>query len=300
MAENLNYADSYAQSLVTLWDENLYFKALYASKNNGRFRWSGGKAVQISNITTGGRVDADRDTIDTAQRNYDNNWETKNLTHHRKWSTLIHPLDIDQTNYALNIENITRAYNVNEKFPEMDAYMVSKLFTDWSAIEGNTADATALNEGNILEVFDSMMKKMNEARVPFHGRILYVTPDAMNLIKNAEQLSHTLDVRDSKNGISRTVSSIDGVEIVMVPSVLMQSAYNFENGWEKAEDAQQIQMMLVHPDAVIAPISYQFAQLDPPGAFTEGKYIYFEESCEDVFIINSKASAIQFATGEIA
>ena len=58
--------------------------------------------------------------------------------------------------------------------------------------------------------------------------------------------------------------------------------------------------MLVHPDAVIAPISYQFAQLDPPGAFTEGKYIYFEESCEDVFIINSKASAIQFATGEIA
>jgi len=57
-------------------------------------------------------------------------------------------------------------------------------------------------------------------------------------------------------------------------------------------------MFLVHPNAVITPVSYQFAQLDPPSAGSEGKYIYFEESFEDVFILNKKADAIQFVVSD--
>ncbi len=47
-------------------------------------------------------------------------------------------------------------------------------------------------------------------------------------------------------------------------------------------------MFLVHPLAVITPISYEFAELDPPSAGSEGKYVYYEESQEDVFILNKK------------
>ena len=53
-------------------------------------------------------------------------------------------------------------------------------------------------------------------------------------------------------------------------------------------------MFLVHPSAVITPVSYQFSQLDAPTAVTEGKYIYFEESFEDVFILNKKKNGLQF------
>lgn len=298
-ANNLNYASSYGQSLVSLWPGRLYFAELWNTANCGKFRWQGGKAVLIPTITTTGRVDADRDTIDTAARNYENAWETKSLKHHRKWSTLIHPLDIDQTNYAANIGNITEAFNVNEKFPEMDAYMISKLYSLRSAAGGGIDD-TPLNTGNVMNVFDGMMEKMNEARVPLTGRILYVTPAVLTMLKNADALIHTREVSDSANGISRTVNTLDGVKVVMVPASLMKSEYEFGEGWTAAEDALQIQMLLVHPDAVIAPISYQFAQLDPPGAYTEGKYLYFEESCEDVFIINSKIAGVQIAAGSIS
>ena len=61
-----------------------------------------------------------------------------------------------------------------------------------------------------------------------------------------------------------------------------------------AEDAKQINLFLVHPSAVITPVSYEFAQLDSPSAVTEGKYIYFEESDEDVFILNQRQDALQF------
>ena len=53
-------------------------------------------------------------------------------------------------------------------------------------------------------------------------------------------------------------------------------------------------MMLIHPLAVITPVSYTFSRLDAPAAGSEGKYIYYEESFEDVFILNNKCDAIQF------
>ena len=298
MSENLNYATSYLSTLCNLWKGKLYFADLWESARGGRFRFNGAKSVSLPTITTTGRVDADRDTIETATRNYENAWEVKELTHHRKWSTLIHPLDIDQTDYAANISNITEAFNVNEKFPEMDAYMLSRLYTIYCNA-GKTADSTALSASSVMGVFDSMMEKMNEAGVPYNGRILYVTPAVLTLLKNAELLTHTVEVGRGANDISRTVNSIDGVKVVMVPALLMKSAYTFTTGFTASDNAIQVQMLLLHPDAVIAPISYQFAQLDPPGAYTEGKYIYFEESCEDVFVISSKIDAIQFATGVI-
>ena len=74
----------------------------------------------------------------------------------------------------------------------------------------------------------------------------------------------------------------------------MKTAYTFTKGWAVGADAKQINMFLVHPSAVITPVSYEFAQLDQPSAVTEGKYIYFEESYEDVFILNKKQDALQF------
>ena len=65
--------------------------------------------------------------------------------------------------------------------------------------------------------------------------------------------------------------------------------------YEKTQEgAKDVKMMLVHPSAVIPVISYDFAELGLPSALSQGKYTYFEESFEDVFIFNKKHDAIQF------
>ena len=171
----LNYAKEYSQALAQAFPYSLYFGALYNTPNNGRYKWTGAKTIEIPTISTTGRVDADRDTIGNAARNYNNAWETKVLENQRKWSTLIHPADIDQTNYVASIANITQVYNEEQKFPEMDAYTISKIYADWTG-QSKTASTTALTEENVLAEFDALMEKMDEARVPVTGRILYVTP----------------------------------------------------------------------------------------------------------------------------
>lgn len=293
MPNPLNYATDYQRALSQAFPYVLNFGALYNTPNNNRYRWVNAKTIEIPSISTTGRVDSDRDTIATAQRNYDNAWETKTLSNQRKWSTLVHPMDIDQTNLVTTIANITKVFNEEQKFPEMDAYCVSKIYQDWVAL-GNTPDETALTSATVLQVFDNLMLNMDNERVPVQGRILYCTNEVKYLLKSAQSVVRNLNAEDRNANINRIVDRLDEVEVIGVAAPLMKTKYNFSQGWRPALSADQINMMLIHPTAVITPVSYTFSKLDEPAAGSEGKYIYFEESFEDVFILNKKAGAIQF------
>lgn len=296
----LNYATEYSRALDQSYPYVLNFGALYNTENDNRYKWIDAKTIKIPSIVTTGRVPANRDSIALAQRNYENRWQTKTLRNERKWSTIVHPADIDQTNMVATIANITNSYNNDQKFPEMDAYLVSTLFSDWTTsisaegYVGRTPDTTILTTQNILQVFDDMMLKMDNARVPANGRILYATFEVLQMLKNADKISRSMDITSGPNAIDRRVNRLDQVQIIGVPSVLMKTVYDFSEGWVADDSASQINMFLVHPSAVITPVTYTFSRLDPPSAGSEGKYIYYEESFEDAFILNNKADALQF------
>lgn len=305
---NINYATEYQRALEQAFPYALYFGRLYSTPNNGRFRWVNSKTIEIPSISTSGRTDANRDSIGTAQRNYNNAWETKTLTNERKWSTLVHPKDIDQTNMAASIANITKTFNEEQKFPEMDAYTISKIFSDWNtSVDGDAAheayvkrdpDTTTPSVNTVLEIFDNLMLNMDNARVPVSGRVLYVTNEVKTMLKNADDITRYWDVQDAKDRINRVVNRLDEVEVIPVPAELMKTKYVFSEGWAVDGSAKQINMCLIHPNAVITPVSYTFSDLQEPTALTEGKYYYYEESFEDVFILNKKADAIQFNVTE--
>ena len=289
----LNYATQYQRELGQAFPYVLYFGALYNTPNNGRYRWLNGKTIEIPSISVTGRVDSTRDTIATAARNYDNSWVPLTLSNERKWSTLVHPRDVQETNQATTIANITRVFNEEQKFPEMDAYTISKIYADWT--DGDKeAITTALTAENVLSVFDQMLEAQAEGRVPRNGSVLYVTPATNTLIKNAQGIYRTLNV-SQQNELNRAITALEEISIVEVPSELMKTLYDFTAGWKVAEGASQINMALINPIAVITPVAYEFAKLDPPSALSEGKYVYYEESHEDVFVLKNKLDAIQMS-----
>lgn len=289
----VNYAEQYSRALSQNFPYVLNFGKLFNTSNNSLYKVIDAKTIKIPSVSTSGRKDGSRDEITGFSRNVDNDWETKTLSRHREWDTLLHPQDVNQSNMVLSIQNATKVFNETQKFPEMDAYCISKIHSD--AVEaGVEDDNTVLTVENVLATFDRYMEAMDEARVPQTGRILYVTPKVKALIKNAKDIVKTINVSGGATALNRNISRIDEVEIISVSSELMKTVYDFTKGWVVGVSAKQINMLLIHPVAVYTPVSYSFASMETPSAHTKGKYLYYEESFEDVFILNNKKNAIKF------
>lgn len=286
----LNYAEQYSRELAQAYPNVLNFGRLWSTKNTSKYKIIDSKTIKIPTISTKGRVAGNRDTIGSFTRNFDNAWETKTLENHRQWQTLVHPQDVNQTNMVASIANVTRVMNEEQKFPEMDAYLISKLYALKNAKETINPESSELTVDTILSKFDVLMDKMDEARVPQAGRILYVDTFTKTLIDNAIAISRA----NGATGITRAVTRLEEVDVISVPSFLMKTEYTFTEGYQADGGAKDIAMLLVHPSAVLPVVSYEFAQMQAPSALTQGKYVYFEESFEDVFILDKKHDAIQF------
>ena len=287
----LNYAKEYSQALAQAYPYSLFFGALWSAvKPDVKFLRN--DTVILPSLSVKGRKNGDRDSIGTFGRNFNNDEEPKKLKTHRTWDTLIHPRDIDETNHVATIQNITKTMNEEEKFPEMDAEMITALYKLKNEIETIT-EGDVLTLANVLTKFDAMMDKMDEKRVPAAGRLLYADTYTKTLIDTAKEAARNLSAQDTT--VARSLDRIGEVEVIGVPTTAMKSAYNFtDDGFEVASDAKNVKMILVHPSAVIPVIAYDFAQLGAPSSLSQGKWTYFEESFEDVFIFNKKHDAIQF------
>ncbi|WP_078379154.1 capsid protein [Sutcliffiella halmapala] len=289
---SVNYAQQYLQALQQRFTKGLSFNVLYNSPNNKNIKWVNAKTIQIPLISVGGFVDVNRDVVGNFTRRADNDWETKTLQHDREFRTLIDPQDVDESNLALTIANITRVFNDEEKIPEMDKYMASKLYSEYLEYGGDPVEVQ-LTEENVLSVYDDMMEQMDEAEVPQEDRILYATPAVKKILKNADKIQRTLEARGADAAINRNVRSLEEVTIVTVPSSRMKTVYNFTDGAIADSSAKQISMLLIHPDALLSPQKYDFVSLDAPSAGSGGKWLYYERKYWDVFAIEKKVPGIQ-------
>ena len=289
-----NYATQYCQALSQQYPNVLHFGALFARKQEGDYRWANAHTIEVPSVSVTGRVDGNRNGFINRVQRHSNSWTALSLRNHRVWSDFIHPRDIVETNEVLSIQNITRVMNESQKFPEKDRYLISTMFADWSDA-GRVPLTGKLTTQNILSYFDLMMEMATERNVPATGRILYVTPPVNTILKGATAWYRQQNIAGTAPAsIQRALTSIDSVSIEEVPSDNMWTVYDFTVGAVRGASAKKISMFLCHPTCVITPEVYDFAQLDAPSAGSQGKYEYFEESFEDVFILPNKQHGCDF------
>ena len=292
----VNYAEAYQQAVQqAFYDGHLYTAPLWQSPSNSLIKFDGAKHIKLPRLTIEeGRRDRKRRTMEDIQANYTNDWDSYEITNERYWSTLVDPSDIDETNYVTTLANITRQFNIDEKMPEMDKFMFSKLFKEKEQLDSGRGITTdTLDEKNILTAFDNMMLDFDEARIPVQNRFLYVTPEVNAILKRAEIMNRELVLKDP-NSVERRVYSLDSVTIVVIPSDLMHTAYDFTVGAKTIDDSKQIEMMLIYNGVQIAPEKYTFAGFDSPCAKTNGNWLYYEQSYNDVLLLKTKTAGIQF------
>lgn len=297
----INYAEAYQQAIQqAFYDGHLFSANLWNSPSNGVIKFDGAKHIKVPRLTIDeGRRDRVRRTITQPNANYSNDWDSYELTNERYWSTLVDPSDVDESNMVISIANITKQFNLDEKMPEMDRQMFSKLYQEKVAAADGGLHTDTLDEKNILTAFDNMMVNFDEARIPQQNRVLYLTPKNNAILKRAEAMNRELNLKDPNN-VQRTVYSIDDVTIVVVPSDLMQTAFDFTVGSKAVDDAKQIEMFLIYNGVQIAPQKYSFVGFDAPSAVNSGNYLYYEQSYDDVLLLKTKTKGIEFVTSDKA
>lgn len=288
----INYAVQYGRELANAYPYLSYFGDIWGSQNSRRFRPINANSIMIPSMTVAGAHAVDRNNMNGQfSRKFNLAWEPKVMTMYREWDTILDEMDIVETNEVATIANITRTFNEFQKIPEMDAYMAKQLGS--FATAASTADSTALTAANILSKWDDYLEAMTNARVNRDRVICYVTPATYKLLKQAAGITRFLEVANGIQAVDRNIAKLDGVRIVEVPSDLMQSAYDFTDGFVATAAAKQINLIMVDPLAVIAPVVYEVSMISPPSAATKGKNVYYESYYYDVFNLTQRTAGIR-------
>jgi hypothetical protein len=286
-----NYAEQFADILVQKYESEQKSWPLFQS--NPGIGWLNAKTIKLPYITTTGYKDHSR-TGAFNTGTLTNNWEPKTLEHDRDVEFFIDSMDVDETNLALSVANITNVFETEQAIPERDCYVFSKLYDEFATTYSGTVDTTALTAANILETYDGMMEAMDDASVPMEGRYLFVTPTVNKLLKEAEGLTRILRVDSDAARVRRYVHELDDVEIVQVPSARLKTAYDFTTGAVPASGAKQINMMLVQPDSVVARMRHEYIRVFAPGSDsrTGDGWIYQNRAYWDAFLLSQRTAGI--------
>jgi hypothetical protein len=280
-----DYATTFTDLLQQKYAKELCSDAL--TKSNPQVKFINAQTIKLPRITVSGYKDHTR-TPGFNAGTLGNDWEAKKLEHDRDVEFWIDPMDIDETNLTLSVANIQNVFETEQAIPEKDSYRFSKLHTELTTYSGRI-DKTVITAANFLEAFDEEMARMDEAGVPEEGRILYVTPTMRKIVKEAEGLQRVISV-NTPSTINRKVHSLDDVVIKMVPAARMKTKYNFTEGCVAAEDAKQINWILIHTSCVVCRDKYSYIKLFTPGtdSRTADGYLYQNRNYGDLFLLEKK------------
>lgn len=286
----LNYTTEYSAAMANAYPYWSHFADLYGSPNSAKYKPLKGKSIAVQSMTVSGASAANRNAL-TGQfaRNFNTDEQVLTMSMDREWDTLVDPMDM-QEDAIVTLANITETFNQFQKVPEMDAYAASKLAA--TATTAGRVDNTALTTENILALWDTYVAAMTEARVPRDRIRAKMTPQTYKLLKEAAGVTRFVETSEGFRGVDRNIARLDGITIEEVPSDLMQTAYTFTQGWEAAEGASQINLLLFDPLAIAAPVVYDTSMMSAPTAQSKGKWLYYERYYYDVFVLEQRTTGV--------
>ncbi len=270
----INYVSQFSNELLNLYAVDL--KSVKLFNSNPRIKIINTKDIRLPKMKTSGYKDHSRGSLGFNSGTYENEFETKTLDHDRDIEFTVDPMDVDETNSVLSIQNIQADFEQRQAIPELDCYVFSKLYSELNRVAAGNISTTALTTANVLADFDSVVEKLEDKGVPISRCIIYCTSSYKKLLKNAEGIQRTLDASKG-NPLDRRITTMDDFdEIVVVPSERLHTAYNFTNGYAVDSTGKQINYIIVDPEAQVSRVKYSYIHMFAPGSDsrTADNYLY--------------------------
>lgn len=148
---------------------------------------------------------------------------------------------------------------------------VNDRFAKWAANAGNDVTATIGSGTSVVDLIQDAEAVMDDAEVPYEGRILYVSPTAYKQFKGEI-------VRYTENGdpdVNGNVEMYDDMRVIRVP----KARFNTQVTLEAPTDATQmggfaltgsdIHFLIAHPSAILQVVKHRIPRVFSPDVFQD-------------------------------
>lgn len=247
---------------------------------NQDFSWTGAHTVKVYKVTTASMNDYGRNGPVSgnwsrygAVQGLDATTEELTLAKDRSFTFAIDKLDKDETGNQLAAASALARQVRQVVIPEVDTYVFAKMATG----AGTKPEALKLTSENIYTEILKASNALDNAEVPETERVIIVTPDVYQLMKQCKDITMETDIGNDMR-LKGVISNLDGASVIKVPSNRLPKNFGF---------------MMAHPCATVAPTkleAYKTHQ-DPPGIsgeLVEGRI------CYDAFVLDNKKKAIYY------
>lgn len=238
---------SLAQKFLPVIDDT--YKAASATAimdTTAQADFSGANEVKVLKVSTTGLGDYSR-TQGYPKGDVTAVWETLKLERERGKEFSVDRMDDEET-LGMSFGAVTGQFMRDWVCPELDAYR----FATYASTEGVlTTDAETLTKDNIVAALDEAVRAMDENEVPEDGRILFISSELKPKINEAFARTWGSD-----SAINSMLFNYNNMPVIYVPKSRFYTGVTLNDGssewgFKKADDAQNINFMIVQPSAVL-------------------------------------------------
>lgn len=297
MANTINYATAYEQYL----DQMIQQASMTSVLETPSVNWMGAKSFVVPHLNVSGYQPHTRDKgYNQGTVSNENNIYT--LGFDRDVEFFVDIADVDESNQAASVANITRVFSTEHAVPEMDAYRFSKL-AQYASTVGQSQDE-AITTANAFQNLKAAIKEIRKYGP--QNIIGYVSTECMNALEQSTAFTRQIYVMNQGTAIETRVTQLDGVQLVEIwDSARFYDSYDFTNGFVPANTggatptvtAKQLNYLLVVKNAVVAKAKFNSIFLFAPGQHTEGDgWLYQNRIYHDLFMLKYKQNGVVAST----
>ena len=275
----------------------------------GKVRWTGGRDVEISTLSTSGLGDYDAAKSDGSaypSGTVSNAWKTYPLTMDRGVKFALDRADPNDTGFIVTAENVIREFTRSALVREQDMYRINRLYALADADTAHKAThivSATLTKANAIAAVSGLLQTVRDDAEEMDGYVALVShKNKTAFLEAASGTYHTISFGNSVsvNGVVyENVMMLDDLPCIFVPQNRMKTAITVQDGDGNnggiiaGEGAKNIACLIAHCDAPLAvskldsikqfgPAENQFFD----GTAIQARYLY------DLFVPEKKLAAV--------
>lgn len=261
-----NNSIAYAQKYLPLLDEayKADSKTAILDTLSDYVQFTGANTVNIFNLNPVGMSNYDRNA-GFVPGDVTGTWQPYVLETDRGRSYQVDFLDNDQA-MGLVVPNLLATVERQHIIPEVDAYRFAQY-------AGGAASAQVITEtlssgAATVASIDLATATLDDAEVPYEGRILFVNPTTYRFLKGGI----TRMVMNRDKDVNYNVEMYNDMRVITVPSGRFQTAITLNapttssgaGGFSPASGASAINYMIVHPSAILQVMAHYAPRIFNP------------------------------------